>query len=266
MNLAVRSVQGEKVREAARTPLAPRYHVTSIPRSLVELFRYRHLLMHMTVRHLRAQYKQSLLGYAWIILNPLAQLLTLAFIFSVVFKAPSEGQPFTLYLALGLLPWIFFSNAVMSGTDSVVGAMNLVTSVYFPREIILIAAVFLTETLAWVPLIFACHILFAIGLSLPLAGLNLFFHDIRFLVGVVLNLWFYFTPIFYSVEIVPERFRFIYDLNPNARFIASYRYSVLSDTSPPVLSLLAAALCGILAFLIGFYIFKLMEPAFADRI
>lgn len=274
---------------SGRVPLSPHYALSSIPRSLAGLVRQHELLWHMIVRHLKAQYKQSLLGYAWILLNPLAQLLTLGFIFSVVFHTPSQGAPFLLFLAVGLLPWTFFLNAVMSGTDSVVASASLVTAVYFPREIIPVSAVLVrvvdlvaglvivgslmlffgqpgSWTLLWVPVILLIHIVFVVGLALPLAALNLFFHDIRFLVGVMLNLWFFLTPIFYSVEIVPARYRLLYDLNPNARFIGAYRYSVLSHVSPPIGSLLVAVLISAATFVAGYYLFKKMEPAFADRV
>ncbi len=253
------------------------------------LVRHRELLWHMTVRHLRAQYKQSILGYSWIALNPLAQLLTLGFVFSTIFHSPSQGAPFLLFLALGLMPWIFFQAAVQAGTDSLVGAESLVTSVYFPRETIVIAAVLvrvvdliaggaiiallmlyfqypLSWTVVWVPLILCIHAIFVIGISLPFAAFNLFFRDIRFLVGVVLYLWFFFTPIMYSVDLVPERYSLLYDLNPNARFIGAYRYAILSHVSPPLTGLLVAILVSLGTLLVGYYLFKRMEPAFADRV
>jgi lipopolysaccharide transport system permease protein len=257
--------------------------------SLVEFARRRELLWHMTVRHLRGQYKQSILGYAWTILNPLSLMLILSFVFSTILRFDSQGIPYPLFIFVGLLPWLFFSGALASATDSVVGASNLVTKVYFPREILPTAAA-LTKvvdlgfgllilaglmvyfghppeiTTVWVPVLFSIHFLFTLGLSLPLAALNLFFHDVRYLVGVALTLWFYLTPVIYPVDIVPQKYRFIYDINPNSLFINAYRRVMLEGVSPGLDRVLLGLAIAIATFLIGYYLFKLMEPGFADRI
>ncbi|HET8945170.1 MAG TPA: ABC transporter permease, partial [Dehalococcoidia bacterium] len=181
----------------------------------------------MTVRHLRGQYKQSVLGYAWAFVNPLSQMIILSFVFATIMRVGSGGdEPYALFLFVGLLPWIFFSAAIASATESVVGAASLVTKVYFPREVLPTAAVFTKivdlgfgllilagvmvyyghppeATSVWVPVLFAIHLIFTLGLSYPLAALNLFFHDVRFLVGVALTLWFYLTPVIYPMSIIP---------------------------------------------------------------
>ncbi len=258
--------------------------------SLFEFWRRRELLWHMTIRHLRGQYKQSILGYAWAILNPLSLMLTLSFVFSVLLRVfDTGGVPYPLFLLTGLLPWIFFSTAVSSATDSVTGGASLVTKVYFPREVLPTAAV-LTKivdlgfgliilialmaylgyppewTIIWVPVLFAIHLLFVLGMAFPLAALNLFFHDVRYLVGVVLTLWFYLTPVIYPVDIVPERYNIVFDLNPNWLFINAYRRVILHGVSPGVDRLLLGLGVALLTFLVGYYLFKRMEPRFADRI
>jgi ABC-type polysaccharide/polyol phosphate export permease len=243
----------------------------------------------MTVRHLRGQYKQSVLGYAWALVNPLSQMIILTFVFSTILRFQSEGIPYPLFLFVGLIPWIFFSGAVGSATESVVGAAGLVTKVYFPREVLPTAAVFtkLVDlafglvilgalmvyygeppelTSWWLPVLFAIHTIFILGLSYPLAALNLFFHDVRFLVGVVLTLWFYLTPVLYPVDIVPERYQFVYDVNPNSLFINAYRRVLLHGESPGLEKVALGLAIALATFLIGYYLFKKMEPAFADRI
>jgi len=265
------------------------FGLTDVIPSLIELWRRRELLWHMTIRHLRGQYKQSILGYAWAILNPLSLMLTLSFVFSVLLRFESGDIPYPLFLLMGLLPWIFFSMAVSSATDSITGAFSLVTKVYFPREVLPIAAV-LTKivdlgfgliilvalmvylgyppvwTIVWVPVLFFIHLLFTLGMALPLAALNLFFHDVRFLVGVVLTLWFYLTPIIYPSDIVPDKYQILFDLNPNALFINAYRRVVLEGVDPGADRLLLGLGIATLTFLIGYYLFKRMEPRFADRI
>ena len=256
---------------------------------LTEFWQRRSLLWHMTVRHLRGQYKQSILGYAWAFVNPLSQMLILSFVFSVILRIPSQDVPYPLFLLVGLVPWIFFSGTVSSATDSVVGAASLVTKVYFPREVLPTAAM-LTKlvdlgfgililiglmvyfghppewTALWLPVLFFIHILFMLGLAFPLAALNVFFHDVRFLVGVVLLMWFYMTPVIYPVELVPDRYRILFDLNPNSLFINAYRRVLLEGVGPGLDRVFLGTVIALLTFLIGYYLFKRMESGFADRI
>jgi len=280
--------QGLSVAKRARARTAA-FRASDFAHSLVEVARCYQLLWHMTVRHLRGQYKQSILGYAWAFLNPLSLMLTLSFVFSVLLRFDSGDVPFPLFVFVGLLPWIFFSTALASATDSVVGAASLVTKVRFPREILPIAAVLTkvvdlgfgliilvalmvyfgetpTWTVLWVPLLFFIHLLFVTGLSLPLAALNLFFHDVRYLVGVALTLWFYMTPIIYPVDAVPSKYNVLFDINPNALLINAYRRVLLEDIGPGLDRLLIGLVVALVTFVIGYYLFKRMEPNFADRI
>lgn len=245
----------------------------------------------MTGRNVRSLYKQSILGYAWIFINPLMQILTLTFVFSTILRVGrgTIPYPFPLFLFVALLPWLYFSSAVSSATDSITGSASMVTKIYFPREILVMATVFSkivdlllgvlillglmalysvypSWTLVWVPAIFAMQLLFTVGLALPLAALNLFFHDVRYLVGVVLMIWFYLTPIIYPVDIVPERYKILFDLNPLSRVVNAYRRVLLEGTSPGMESFLVGMAAALLIFLLGYYLFKRMEAGFADRI
>src|SRR3990170_1358340 len=272
---------------AKRQPLRRSSGVLDLAADLLGFWRRRELLWHMTVRHLRGQYKQSVLGYAWAFLNPLSQMLIMSFVFSTILQIDSGyGVPYPMFLFVGLIPWIFFSSALSSGTDSVVNASSLVSKVYFPREVLPTAAV-LTKlvdlgfgliilgslmvyygdppalTSWWFPLLFAIHLLFTLGISYPLAALNLFFHDVRFLVGVALTLWFYLTPVIYPVDIVPDRYKIVFDLNPNSLFINAYRRVLLDGISPGLDRVLAGLAIAALTFLIGYFLFKRMESDFA---
>lgn len=255
----------------------------------VNVWRHRELLGHLVVRTLKAQYKQSFLGYTWLLVNPLAQMIILSFVFSTLLRTPSQGVPFSLFLYAGLLPWIFFSSAILATSESVLGAYHLVTTVYFPRELLVVAAVLaratdllagtvilvglmvyhgqsLEASVVWIPLVFFLQVVFTVGLGLPLAALNLFFHDVRFLVAVGLNLWFFLTPVMYPPDVVPHRYSLLYDLNPIARFIASYRSYLFSGQTPDPGNLLVGVAMAMLMLTIGFFIFKRLEPNFADRI
>ncbi len=272
-----------------RQPIATAAGPLDLLRHLAEFWRRRDLVWHMTVRHLRGQYKQSVLGYAWAFLTPLTLLLTLSFVFSVLLRFPSQGLPYALFVLVGLLPWMFFANGLTTATDSVSGAMNLVTKVYFPREILPMAAINTkivdlffgliilaglmmiynhppTETVLWVPLLFAIQVIFTAGLAFPMAALNVYFHDVRYLVGVVLTMWFYLTPVIYPVEIVPSKYQFIFDLNPMAILVNAYRRVILLDDSPAMDRLLLGLGIAVVTFVIGYFLFKRMEAGFADRI
>ena len=278
-----------RVQVARKQPLRATVGLLDLAHYLAGFWRRKDLLWHMTVRHLRGQYKQSVLGYAWAFVNPLSQMLIMSFVFSTILRINSNGVPYPLFLFMGLIPWIFFSSALSSATDSVVNASSLVTKVYFPREVLPTAAVFtklvdlgfslvilaalmayygrLPEATSWwFPLLFAIHMVFLLGLSYPLAALNLFLHDVRFLVGVALTLWFYLTPIIYPVDIVPHKYKIIFDLNPNSLFINAYRRAVLYGDAPGLDKVLLGLAIAVVTFLVGYYLFKKMEPAFADRI
>jgi ABC-type polysaccharide/polyol phosphate export permease len=118
----------------------------------------------------------------------------------------------------------------------------------------------------WLPVLFTIHMVFALGLTLPLAALNLFFHDMRFLVGVAITLWFYLTPVLYPVDLVPEEYQFLYDINPNSLFINAYRRVLLHGDDPGLEKVLLGLVIAVATFLVGYYLFKKMEPSFADRI
>jgi ABC-type polysaccharide/polyol phosphate export permease len=123
-----------------------------------------------------------------------------------------------------------------------------------------------TMEILWVPLLFMTQFVFVLGMSLPLAALNLYFHDVRYLVGVALTLWFYITPIIYPIDIVPDKYRILFDINPNSLFINAYRRVILLGDSPDTGKLLLGVALALGTFLVGYWLFKKMEPGFADRI
>ena len=277
-------------RDKVRQPLETSLRLSNVGVLASNTWGCRELLRYLITRNLRTQYKQSFLGYAWILVNPFVQFLVFSFVFSTILHNPSQGGvPYSLFLFVGLVPWVFFTNALSSATDCVVGAANLITVVYFPRELLVEAAIAtrIVDWLAgivilvplliyygqpidanalWALVLFALYSLFTLGISLPLAALNLYFRDIRYLVGIGLTLWFFLTPVVYSVETVPAKYRDLYELNPHARFIDSFRYTLLQGGKPPTESILLALIVALLALTFGYFLFKRMEPTFADRI
>lgn len=267
-----------------------RFTLLGLPATLAGLAGYRELLWHMTQRQFKTLYRQSVLGYGWAFVSPLAQVTIYTFVFSTVLNRPSQGDtPFAVFLFAGLLPWIFFSTAINFSMESVTAAQHLVTRVYFPRELLPLSAVLtrlvdlgiallvfigllivyhqpVTATVLWAPPIFLIHFMFTLGLALPLAALNVFYRDIRFLVSVAISLLFFLTPIIYSEDDVPSRYQFVYDINPNAAFINAYRGAFLADTAPALDRMALAGLITVITFVFGYYLFKKLEPRFAETI
>ncbi|MCL4386725.1 MAG: ABC transporter permease [Cyanobacteria bacterium] len=243
----------------------------------------------MANREITQRYKQSILGYAWVILNPLFQLVVISFVFSSILKIPSLGVPYIIFLSVALLPWNLFSTSLTSSVNILVNNSNLITKIYFPREILVYATMIakavdffystlvlivffliyrtnISLTILWLPIIFAIQIIFMAGLSLILSAFNLFYRDIQYLLSLILMLWMYLTPVMYPVEIIPEKFRFIFSLNPMAVIVNAYREVIIGKGEPNLGSLSLAFLMSVTIFLIGFYIFKKLEGQFADYV
>ena len=253
------------------------------------MWHYRELLWNLAYREINQRYKQSILGYAWVILNPLFQLIVMSFVFSTILKIPSLGVPFIIFLAVGLLPWNFFISSLSSSTNSLVGNSSLITKIYFPREILVYSTIIakfvdflfscivlvvffifyktsITPTIIWVPLIFFIQVIFTTGLSLILASFNLFYRDIQYLLNLIIMLWMYLTPIMYPIEVIPEKYRFVFSLNPMSVIINAYRQTILGGGAPNFTSLTIAFFMSVFILFIGFYIFKKSEGQFADYV
>ena len=250
---------------------------------------YRELLWNLAHREITQRYKQSILGYAWVVINPLAQLLVINFVFSTILKVNSLGVPFIIFLSVALLPWNLFTQSLASSTGVLVSNSNLITKIYFPREILVYATIIaklvdfmyscivlivffvlfktpISIQILWIPVIVVIQLIFTMGLSLILATFNLFYRDIQYLLNLILMVWMYLTPIMYPVEMLPAKYRFIFTLNPMAVIINAYRQVMLSGSGPNLNSLGLAFLMSIGIFLIGFLIFKKFEGEFADYV
>ena len=188
--------------------------VKKLLNNLKLFFSYRELLFNLARREITQRYKQSILGYAWVILNPLFQLLVMTFVFSTIFRISSFSVPYIVFLMVGLLPWNFFSTSLSSSSNALVGNASLITKIYFPREILVYGTIlskivdFLYSCLVlipffiyfhislnwqvlWVIPIFAIQLIFTAALSLLIASFNLFYRDIQYLLNLIISLWFY---------------------------------------------------------------------------
>jgi len=253
----------------------------------MNVIRYRELLSELTKREIKQRYKQSILGYAWVMINPLIQMLVMAFVFSKIMRIPTLGVPYSIFLYVGLLPWTLFSNSLLSATNALVGNAGLITKIYFPREIFIISTIlakivdFLLASLVlvvfmfvaripvtlhilWVIPIFCIQQIFTYALSLLVSALNLFYRDVQYIINLGLLVLMYMTPVIYPVELFPQKYQWIFQLNPLAVIINAYRKTILGQGAPNFLSLGIAFGLSIVLLLMAQYIFKKLEGIFAD--
>jgi homopolymeric O-antigen transport system permease protein len=256
--------------------------------NIQELYKFRNLLWVWSLREIRIRYKQSILGGIWAILQPFSYMLIFTVIFGFLVKVPTDGIPYPIFFYSALLPWTFFSSAVTFAVPSLINNFNLVTKIYFPREIFPIGstiAAFIDFIIAsilflillvvyqvpikisvlWLPILLVMQILLTLGISFLGATLIVFYRDIRFIVPLGMQLWMYITPVVYPLSVVPERFRFLYMLNPMAGIIDGYR-RILLGTMPQWEYLVFELAVIISLFLFGYFYFKSNEFSFADMI
>ena len=254
-----------------------------------ELWHFRELFWAFTVREIKVRYKQTVLGAGWAILQPLALTLIFTVIFGFLLNFGSGEIPYPIFAYSALLPWTFFSNAVTFGSLSVVNNSSLVTKIYFPRELLplatITAALFdfliasliflimfffyriqITPNLFYLVLIVPCIFLLTTGISLIFSTLNVLFRDIKFIIPLLLQVWFYLTPIIYSLNSIPDKYTRFYILNPMAPLIDSFRDVTVLGSKPDLLPLGSAAIFSLLIFMAGILFFRTRERIFADVI
>lgn len=254
-----------------------------------QLWKFRELVLAWARREIQVRYKQSLLGGAWAVLQPFSLMVLFSIVFTWVVHVPTEGVPYPIFSYCALLPWTFLSTSISFGSTSLIQNMNLVTKIYFPREILplgaiaaalldlMVASVVFVGlmvfygipvywTLVWVPLLLLIQILLTTGLTLFAAATMVFYRDVRFVIPLALQLWMYASPIIYPLALVPEGIRPLYMLNPMAVLIDSYRRAILFGQGPDPISLGVAAGISVAVSCLGYWFFKRMEWQFADVI
>jgi lipopolysaccharide transport system permease protein len=250
---------------------------------------YWELLMNLTKREVKGRYSQSFFGVAWAIAQPLATMAVFTLVFSRLAKMPSGGAPYPLFAFAALVPWFFFMNSVSSGTMSLITYRNIVTKTYFPREVIPLAQVCsrfidfgaasalyallmlsygigLGRWAAMAPVFFGLMVLFTVGFTFATSAVNVFYRDVNPVVQIALQLWLYVTPVAYPLTAVPERFRWLFVLNPLSAIVEGFRSSVVFNRPPDVFLTLVSS--GITVALFGgaLLAFKRMDKYFADVI
>ncbi|RLT40980.1 MAG: ABC transporter permease [Chloroflexi bacterium] len=270
----------------------------SFGKRIKELLRYRDLLYYMVVRDLKARYKSSVLGFVWSLLNPLLMMLVFTVIFTLIMPN-NQVRSYPIFLLCGLLPWNYFTAGVLSSVSSVIGNGNLVKKVYFPREILPISSVLaqLVNFLLSLLVIFALIIVFGVpfsphlwllpivilmqtcfisGIALLLSAVNVYYRDTAIILDVVLMAWFFLTPVFYPIDILPKSYeifglvldihRLMNILNPMASIVNTYRDLLYLGTYTVGDFFLRTAITSAAVMLIGYWVFNKLSGNFGEEI
>lgn len=254
---------------------------------LRDVWEYRELLYFLVWRDVKVRYKQTLLGGAWAIVQPLLTMVVFSVFFGQLAKLPSEGVPYPIFTFAALVPWTFFATGLANASNSLVGSAHLIRKVYFPRLAIPIAAVLagvvdfliafavlivmmlaygITPTIQilFLPFLLLLALVTCLGVGLWLSAMNVQFRDVRYVVPFLVQIWMFATPIAYASSLVPERWHPIYSLNPMVGVIDGFRWVLLDTQTAPQTSILASSAVAIVILLSGAFYFRRMERQFAD--
>lgn len=257
-----------------------------IPIKVADLWAYRELLYFLMWRDLKVRYKQTMLGAAWVIMQPLVIALVFVIFLGHLARIPSPGLPYSLLVLTGLIPWMFFASSITTSSNSLVGNAHLITKVYFPRLIVPLAAVgarlvdlaisfivlaglmvYYRVELSWkiaaLPVFVLLLTALAFGVGTLASAWNVKYRDVSLMLPVVVQVWMFATPIVYPVEIVPERWRHLYALNPLVGLIEGFR-AVLLNRDVNWTALIIAAAITVVLVVYALYVFRRMERDFAD--
>ena len=257
--------------------------------NLREVWAYRELLYFLVWRDVKVRYKQTALGAAWAILQPVMTMLVFSVFFGRLAKMPSDGIPYPVFAFTALLPWQLFAYALTESSNSLVGSQNLITKVYFPRLVIPLAAVLAglvdfgiafvvllglmwhygivpTAAVALLPLFVLFAITTALSVGLWLSSLNVKYRDVRYTIPFLTQFWLFATPVAYPSSLVPEKWRALLGLNPMAGVVEGFRWALLgrSDAPGPLLAVSVAAVAVL--FVGGLMYFRQTERTFADLV
>lgn len=277
------------------SPVSPEAHIIIEPPrgwaalDLKELWNYRELLFFLAWRDIKLRYKQTALGAAWAILQPLLTMIVFSVVFGELAKLPSDGIPCPIFTYTALLPWQLFAFALANSSNSLISSQNLISKVYFPRLIIPLASTLagvldfaiaflvllgmmayyhIAPTLAilYLPLFLSLALLSALAVGIWLSALSVEYRDVRYIVPFLTQLWMYATPIAYASSLIPEKWRLLYGLNPMTGVVDGFRWALLGMEIQNGLMIGVSAIVVLAMFISGLYYFRQMENNFADVI
>jgi lipopolysaccharide transport system permease protein len=256
---------------------------------LGEIWKSRELLYFLVWRDLKVRYKQTALGAAWAIIQPVMTMIVFSIFFGKLGKLSSEGLPYPIFTFAALVPWTLFSNSLTQATNSLVGSSHLIKKVYFPRLIIPISTVLagvvdfllafavllllmafygigLTWNVIFLPVFLLMTIITSLAVSLWLSALNVEYRDIKYIIPFMTQIWLFATPVAYSSNLLSEPWRTIYGLNPLVGVVEGFRWSLLGTGGAPNLMTLVSTAAALVLLVTGAFYFRRMEKTFADII
>ena len=261
--------------------------------SLVKLGRYRALIQTLVVRDLKARYRGSVLGFFWSFFNPALLLFIYTFVFTKVLPSshPPDMEPFALFMFCGILPWTWFSSSLLESSNTLIAGGNLIKKVLFPAEVLPIVTVLANMVhfflglpilaafviyyqrpvdpveLLWFPVIVLVQLVLTTGLAMFLSALTVHFRDLKDLLGNILTLWFFATPIIYSIEMAPPDMRRWLNLNPMTHLMRSYQEVLFFEGPLGHQKWLAAlGVASVVVFLAGYFVFDRLRDSFAEEV
>jgi lipopolysaccharide transport system permease protein len=252
-----------------------------------ELWAYRELIYFFVWRDIKIRYKQTAIGAAWAVLQPFLTMLIFTLFFGRLAHIPSGGLPYPIFYYSALLPWMYFAAALQNSTNTIVENQRLVTKVYFPRLALPLSSVlsglvdfgvsFLmfvammayyrirpTTAILWLPVFLLLAILTALGVGLWLSALNAIYRDVRYVVPFLVQFWLFASPVAYPSSLIPQKWRWLYGLNPMAGVIEGFRWSLDGSGNPPGQLIFVSAGVVILVLVGGVAYFQKMETTIAD--
>jgi lipopolysaccharide transport system permease protein len=254
---------------------------------LREVWEYRELLYFFVWRDIKVRYKQTAIGAAWAVIQPFMTMVVFSLFFGHLAKIPANGLPYPVFYYCALLPWIYFAGALQSATNVVVEQQRVITKIYFPRVVLPISAVLgglvdfaisfgvllalmtyygiaPTAATLWLPVFLLLAILTALGMGLWLSALNAFYRDVRYVVPFLVQFWMFASPVAYPSSLVPQRWQWLYGLNPMAGVIEGFRWALTGQGLPPG-PMMAASATGVIVVLVsGLIYYRAMEGSIAD--
>jgi len=274
-----------QVQVKQRSVISPSKGLLSL--NLKEVWTYRELMGILAWRDVSIRYKQSIVGIGWAIIQPIMTMIIFTIVFGKFAKLPSDGLPYPIFSYCALLPWNYFARSLGDSSDSLVGSSHLITKVYFPRLVLPLSRVFAglvdfsigfviliglmfwygifpTAGLLLLPLFLLIAMIAALAGGLWLTALNVKYRDVKFVVPFVIQFLMYASPVAYSTSIIPERWQWVYGLNPMVGVIEGFRWALLGRAVPNLGMLYLPMGIIIILLVSGLYYFKGMEKTFAD--
>jgi lipopolysaccharide transport system permease protein len=258
-----------------------------VPLHLRDLWQYRELIFFLAWRDIQVRYKQTALGVAWAVIQPVFIMIVFSIFFGRLAGIPSDGLPYPIFAYCALVPWQLFAHSLAESSNSLVANQNLITKVYFPRLVIPLSAVLAglvdfmiafvvligmmgyyqilpTQAVWSLPLFVLLAVALAMGVGLWLSALNVQYRDVRYTIPFLTQMWLFATPIAYPSSLVPEPWRALYGVNPMAGVVEGFRWALLGTGKAPGALLAVSVLVTMLILLSGLYDFRRMERTFAD--